>query len=470
MSYWWADKGADVDAPDGTLVKPVPATGHVNGPAPALFAVPRGWFPKPVNSTAHVNGPIRNLAELPPRDPVSPPSPIRVRLASGDLVTRDRDRGWTDPLSDVGDARFTLQANDPQLDVIALEDLFRMELNGNAAVTAIASTFERHLVAQGEEAEQVVTVSGPTLEEELKYGLIYPDLGAEVPSRLGAPAQTTRTFNAFASTGVNDILWQQAVPTPPLYGQHGLQRYTPPEGFPDMLAQWIWYRSTVNPVPAATALFRRIFKPPAGRYQIHWACDDEGELWLDGEKIDSRDGYYTGQESAVEIELGNHFHLLGAKVHNRNGRGGLLLSVLPVNSVGILGTPILRSTASFKVLGNAGTGSGFTAPPRFTAGKIMRLTLAEIQFRGSLPGWTTSFTDTLDSAGRPWLPLEDYAVRVGLDYFSMLRQLGETDIEFAASPSGRRLNAWNLGTRAGGTGTFTAGVNVLDRTDIVSSG
>jgi hypothetical protein len=269
---------------------------------------------------------------------------------------------------------------------------------------------------------------------------VLPDLGAGAPERLAPPRQEVRIFGYSASTGVDRTAWPPAVVTDPRYGESD-QRFTRPESWPDPLSSWLWDRDASVSVPPGTMRFARIFNLPVGfggpmPVQIWTAADGLGEVSLDGTKIVDIPGPYSGQSFTFSAELGDHFHLLTARLTNFVGRSGFQFTVLPVDG-DHFGDSIARSDPSTKAL-------GYFDPALFTPGKIVKLLYQEARVRGALLNWSIGFDETVDSNGNPWDNVADYQVRVGLDYLSVLKQMSEQLLDFKFSPSTRTLYCFRI--------------------------
>lgn len=329
------------------------------------------------------------------------------------------------------------------------DDVIELVVGSRVMQSIIAEQSAAVFNDPGEESAVAITYSGPGYAAELGKVRILPDLGAEDPTRLGAPAQKTRFFDWTASTGIDDTLWDSPVITEPYYGgQPGTltaQRFTRPVGLPWDETPWIAPMDASGAIPIGDFYLRASFQIPSGVYNVFVFANDEHETWIDGVKVCERTGFYNGQMEKATITLtGNHFHFIAARATNRGGRGGYGLVIMPVNDTSVNGEAIvLTGVAGWKVLGYP------TAPPGMTAGKILGIAKAEAQVRSAWPGWELMFSDTHDSAGQPWETLYGVGVEVGTSFLDLLGQLGETDFDWVASPTGRQLYCYRKGNLPG---------------------
>jgi LysM repeat protein len=83
-------------------------------------------------------------------------------------------------------------------------------------------------------------------------------------------------------------------------------------------------------------------------------------------------------------------------------------------------------------------------PPGMTPGQVIRLVHRKALDRGSPIGqWSLKFTDSVDSAGKPWPVVADIASKVGTNYLTFLQELCVTYIDVWAAPGTKDLYAEN---------------------------
>jgi hypothetical protein len=95
---------------------------------------------------------------------------------------------------------------------------------------------------------------------------------------------------------------------------------------------------------------------------------------------------------------------------------------------------------------DAGFVPGFQ-PPAFTVGMAFRLLFEAAQGSNNLPGWTLTFTDVNDSAGRPWPKSDELTADVSETLLSVIRRWhdeGHWDVAARAGGGAneRKLDAW----------------------------
>lgn len=354
----------------------------------------------------------------------------------------------------------------------AIDDLMSFYVLGRAALTCRVATVVTTSIDPGEEATQLQKVTGVGWLDDWSKLCIYPDLGAEDPTRLDPPLQETRVFNYSASSGVDDTAWAHAVVTDPKYGQGALQRYPWPKGFQDSLASWIAPTSQASGAGGQGTWYARdVFNcPERVQCQVQVSAFDATEVYLDGILVLTIDPPGNGDMATGSIELGEHFHLLAFKVlATGSKRTGLLYSVLPFDGARF-GTPLTRSGAQVKVLGFG------QPPPKFSPGKVMRVLLEEGHTRGTLTDWGLGFNDLTDSAGQPWPQVQDISVPVGSSGLDVIRQFGDEFWTFRASATTKTLLAYvkegfggGFGGAAYGAGTLQ-GLVVTEATATASTG
>ena len=459
--------GVDEDA-----VGPVDIIVFITGPLGTYAPVETTPYPGTISIGVAIPGPTHNPIprvppyEIPPPDPdtgiipkETPPPRVMsvVGYDDNDVKGLSAVRGINQDGS--GSATFYGTAPDDG-------DTVEVVVGNTVRQTFKVQTRDAIIAAQGEEADQTVTVSGPGYVTELAKVRVLPDLGAEDPTRLGAPAQKTRYWNWTASTGIDDTAWPRPVVTDPFYGGQpgtlGGQRFVRPQGLPYDV-QWIGPRSAVSAIPVGDWYLRAAFSIPEGLYNVYAFANDEHETWIDGVKVLERTGFYNGQMEKLSEPLqlsGTHFHFISVRATNRSGRGGYGMVIMPFNDTSRNGIPYVQTGVSgWKCLGYPAT------PPGMTAGKILRIIKAEAQVRDAWPGWTLMFTDDHDSAGQPWPVLYGASTEVGQDFLTVLGQFAESDFDWVASPTGRRLYCYRKGNVPGRAVTITDRTQMQVTTD-----
>lgn len=405
---------------------------QVTGPPPPLRVAPA-----PVDVGVVVPGSDGNPLFVNDPDPPAQPGIMRVYVG-GALPAAAWGKACQRAISDPGTGQVTVERTDPTA-AADYGDPIDFYLGSRLVQTAIVERREDVRITADEERSELVGLGGRGVVAELDNALVYPDLGAEEPARLGAPVQTERHMNWTSSTWGPTAAWTGAVATNPLYGDED-PRFARPDGWPPAeAAQWIWDRPGTLPWhPTGDVYFRYEFGVSLpGPHMVWAAASDDYELWLDGTQVLSRSGFYTGQAESVQVDLGNHFHQIAVRATNRVGRGGLIFAVLPILSSGLLGTAAGASGPWVRCTGYP------TTPPGTTAGRAMRALVAEAAYRhaaaGSPFGWSCGFGDYVDSNGRSWDTVTDLTIPVGLSLLGVLAQLAEAHVDWTFMPGARRL-------------------------------
>ena len=180
---------------------------------------------------------------------------------------------------------------------------------------------------------------------------------------------------------------------------------------------------------------------------------DYARLWVDGALV----GEVTtpGQTARFDVDIDWDFHLVAISAWNDGGPAGVMFSAMR-KSDRRLGIPEMNSRSGWYTLAYP------EGRVRATTGRVLRRLIAEAQRRGAPAGqWRTSFTDTTDSAGRPW-PTNGALVttRTGQTMWDVLASFAEDRIDFFPSPAGRILHAFVKGTGGDSLAMpWTAGVD-----------
>lgn len=358
-------------------------------------------------------------------------------------------RTFQDILNETGHGQLMMDADDPQLGPdIWLDDIVRVEINGFAAFSWIVDEISIDTIAEGEEHDQVSTLSGPGLMDVLNDALVYPSRGPGV-----WPTQEDRVFN-WTAPDFNDSGWRSATV---VVNQAATSPYWTdlPDGWSDPGADWIFdHTATPEWAKAGPCYSRKAFTVGSGIYKaiLMFACDWKGELYLDGQLMcssqnDGDPSYITTQQ--VDITPGVHtlagwvendVDPEGDEVHNP---GGMILSMYPIDSTGTItsSTPIVHSDATWKTVEFP------PSPPGMSPGEAIIHAIQEAQARGCFPDVALNFGADVDSNGLEWPVVGDIATKVGTNVLTFLRELSATYIDFWIEPASFTLWAWVKGTR-----------------------
>lgn len=340
---------------------------------------------------------------------------------------------------DLGNGSCFVPIDDPYLDSLTIRsgDIIRADQGATAGFPWVVEKAHMTHLTRGGKARVGWQISGSGLLSKWVKARVYPPLG---PGR--ALFGTTRWWN-WAAPELDSTAWDDSVVTEKaLVGENF--------GFPDLWADadayWMWDRLLdgglgTNYAPAGDVFFATTFTKDAYGFVEHWGtADDAHEQWVDGVPVMSDQGYYRGKTQRKKYALDAGTHHIAIKGTNQNAlKAGVLSSGIEINADGTFGDVIWRSDDTWKCLAYPAT------PPGFTAGKILRILHGEALDRGALDGWAVSFTDTQDSEGNDFPELAEFPAPIGGPYYSVLRQLQETDLDVDTQRDALTLGVWNAG-------------------------
>lgn len=370
-----------------------------------------------------------------------------------DLTADGLSKKFYDQLNEAGSGSIELPNDAAAIALIGEDDLIRFEVDGWAAQTILVNDVERHSVAQGEEAEQLTTLTGPGHLSVMSEAVVYPSNGIAA-----LPIEENRVFN-WTSFDFNDASWGPS---------YGIVSFAQPNtywskanlrGFPDGGAMWMWVPGADEnwAWPGVPCYFRRFIDiPPGATTLVYYAAyDDYGTLFLDGAEIGggefgenpmmthrTADGMNLYRD---EIDISPGRHVLAVKMENgidpegdyQMNPGALLFSAyVRHGSEPEEFGPIVHSDSSWRCLPYAVT------EPGMTPGEVLLHCIGEAQARGALLGVTVGFSDRLDSEGNPWPVVGDISTKVGTDVFTFLRELSATYVDFWMEPASLTLHMW----------------------------
>lgn len=376
-------------------------------------------------------------------------------LAPGEGSTHGKV--WQATMSDVGVGWAILHNTDTNLPAIDHGHFLRFSLDGVPRFLVLIDELNTTAIAPNEEIDQVTVVKGKGSLNLWKRGALLPANGVG-----GQPWSETVVFD-WGHPDLDISTWAAAVElTQAGQGSEG----TPPPEFPvrwlgyplgwsDPTGYWVWSEAAgAGPaMPAGTSYFARdVNVPTSGYHAVYMAADNRHHLKIDGVTVStfdderSQEGYRFTQRADVYLTAGTH--RIAVRVTNDDGMelAGFLFALWSQDAERNDDTLILRADATWKALGYP------TDPPAFTVGKVLRLVKEQTP---ALADWSLSFTDTLDSDGAAWPTDQQYSFRVGTDPLTILRQLGNTDVDYVADPSSLTLHAYKIGTMGVGTPTAT---------------
>ena len=386
------------------------------------------------------------------------------------------NRSFQDEFSGTGSAQVSFRASDTSLSDSVKVLRFKL-FDGPNNVYAFTSRVEQkrwRTVTAGEEADQIVVVSGRGILSEWDDAIVFPYGGINA-----RPISDQRGF-AWWSPELSTAGWPTATT---LYsGVTDQVRTVPPipdpwiapAGWPandNSGADWIWSRYAGGGTPAGISLFRSTFTSAAERIAVFYTCQSRARLWIDGINIadwtssPNQDSFTFAHRATPLLTAGTHTIAVEADTQPwtpaipNTSRGALLVAVYGGGGVGA------TYDSSTRLLGSSSSWRCLDYPVRYpspTPGLVLSTLLTEAQARGALTGWTLSCTNTTDSAGQPWGDTDPFVFRVGQTYLECLRQMADSSIEFRARNVGKVLDVYRKDTVTMATGqTFSSAAGNL---------
>ena len=378
---------------------------------------------------------------------------------------------WQETLNDCGTWSLEVAKDDPAVADATYGRVVRFLVDGTAAFSGVVEQRELHLVADGEEVDEVVTLSGRGLLSAWEDAVVYPKGGVDKkPSSDVRPFNWCFPENSFLLsdwvpvTVVHDHIANRTDGDPPTYAP-----WYPPKGWPAPdTAQWIWSGSYGSTTPSGKSYFAYVYNAPSDMdLVIYLAADNRATLYVDGIVCLETDQYPAFNfedcyRTVVPVSAGYHCIGVEAEVY-QNSPNGLYRGIVAVSGHALPTDGVLKaSTSKFKSDSTWKCLSYPTTVPGRTAGAVVYELLLEAAARGALTGWTLSFDANTDTAGTSWPWMLEETFQVGQDYLSVLRQLGEAYIDFAVDAANLRLNAWVKGGSRTSSAVYTAGSNLTE--------
>lgn len=351
--------------------------------------------------------------------------------------------------NDAGSGSISYELDD---DPINYGDVVRCYYRGRAAFSWIATERNANTVPAGGAETPTVTWAGPGWITELSSARVRPSRG------FGAsPVEETRSFG-WPSVTYDDGSWgtlsvslgEMGNPTPYWYGL---------ANYPDATTEWMWAPgASTSWARTGDVYFRHEFEvATAGNYEIAFAADDRGELYLDGQRLLTTGNWDNSTASihtqTVFLSAGDHLIALWAQNNSGefgNNPAGVLVTVTGEGGTGA----VLRSGAGWKCLPYP------LVPPGVTVASAFIRILEEAQDDGVLPNLDLSFDDYTDSDGVPWGFLVDVTAPVGSDLWAFLKAHVGVDIDVRMRPGTEVIDAW-----VPGTGGATRAITLRTPTD-----
>lgn len=387
---------------------------------------------------------------------------VETIIPDSDPETRRTfDESHTEQANELGRFTFSVFLDD-DFD-IQPGDLVEFYDRGLCIGGGVVRAREIEKVSRRNETKQVVKIAGVRPLGILQEAPVLPSRG------LGSIAQDR--IWGWVGVTYDDATW---IPATKIVRLDGTSRYWTDalDGFEDQTAYWIWAsRRAGNPPldewsPFGWCLFRQTFNVPAdvSDVEIEWAADAQAELYVEGELIGVTDftnavptdvrrrqvSVRPGSEVLIAVAAVNNLSAGdegGAKVQNP---GGVIWSVAAVEADGT--RTVLAHSDETAVMLEYPNGR-----PGVTPGLVLREVLAEVQEYGWAAGVTATFTDEVDSAGRPWAEVGEIATKVGYDVWKLLSQLVAVYVDTDLTPGTWEWHAWSKGTRGRASGVALVG-------------
>lgn len=395
---------------------------------------------------------------------ISMPSDPDVELiVGGSTVEGAFARTFEDQLADTGSFSFQLLRDEFLEDPISMLDEVKFRLNGSARFLGIVEELDHVALAQGEDADQVVTISGRgALAALQRAGLVWPSRG------VGAlPIEDVRS-HSWVSPDFDPVAagWPLAkvVNLQQWYADTEAPR---PHIYPNPTGTWIWGNVpgvTADDAPQGICLFRSpVITLTETRMTRHFMSpDDVGRFWFDAAEATWFAG--SGIAQFVDYEWSDGDHYVAAKVANKtdvpgeNNPGGYLAVGYTLTADGLLDEKIYETDATWRCLPYP------VRAPGFTVGKLERLQFDE----NDISDWTLAFTDTKDTAGKAWAFQREITLNVGRNLLQVQQELMDVHADIACAPGSKTLRAWNRGTRGRVTSVTLQQTTDPDTSDFLS--
>jgi hypothetical protein len=349
-------------------------------------------------------------------------------------------RRFREPRNEVGSFSFTIPRDLPPS--VDFDDVVTFKVDGQARFAGVVDSLVHTALSQGEAADQVIEVSGPSIIAEFAKAVVHPSRGVEAE-----PIEEVRSFS-WPSPDYSDSAWPFAKQVN-RQRDYATWRSPVPWIWPDTTGFWIWANVpgvTSIYAPPGVCFFRKTFTLAAdATVRVFCAFDLTGQLWIDGAEMTSFTSFTVGRYIELRLTAGDH--VIAARVINENkptlpNPGGFIAAVYTLGDAGLLDELIVHTDGTWRCLPYP------TAAPGFTHGQVIDTLIDEAQAEDELDGWSVDFSANLDSSGQAWGAYREITVQVGRTLLDTLREMADGGfIEFEAAPGGRVLRAWASGNR-----------------------
>jgi len=363
-----------------------------------------------------------------------------------------RNAKWSEIGSQTGHATLTLKnildagATNPALALLETGRIIRFVVDGEPRFASLIEDRRIEVVSPKEEAGEITVVTGRGAMAILAKVCIRPDRGTGV-----LPWTDARWFNHSADRLRDDDaagpqgVWPFGVEQDPLYDSSNY--FGRPAGYVDTSGLWVAGRDSRTLFAPGGIWYGRERFTTTEDYDavlVQFACDDQGELWLNGVPTVRIEGVYLGGAAQAIVPLTAGDHLVSVWVENLNElRTGAVAAIWTISD-GMADTLLWRATDAMRVL-------EFPAdPPGFTPTETLRLVVDESQSLtpARLSSVTFSFISASDTDHQELDEVIDIAVKAPANsILTLAEMLGETYLDIGWQPNRNRMDAWIRGTR-----------------------
>lgn len=333
-----------------------------------------------------------------------------------------------DRLNEDGALTFSVAVDHPAIDELQPFRVVRLvnELGTTVAAGYITASSKVLIDTPG---QQVAEFTCPGLLGQWADSVVDPWIQ-------GRPVSTDRVWN-WASPTLDTSGWDATLYNVDRPG--GIRQYLP-EAWPvaPAFSAWIWTRPS-GTQPLGDCLFRREFTLDASASVVFFlAADNTADVWIDGVLLarefvtrPDQSGSKRTWRWALDLSAGTHHLAILANnwAGGEDNPAGLIVAAFEVEGGGVIGDPLFATAAAEEWVA-----LDYPSPkPGYTAPQILQELLTEAQARGELTGWT------IDAQGS-FEVLEEFAVRVGDSYRSIIDALSAGYIDVWADTSGLVLH------------------------------
>jgi hypothetical protein len=349
-----------------------------------------------------------------------------------------------------GGGSFVIHNDDDRAQVESIlqdRNIIKARIDGKCRSGFIIQKKDPTFIGKSGKSDELTTISGNGFLSWFNDASLATEFGM-----LG-PQFESRSFN-FASnavaTGTTSTWYAATQWTRPWhvakYGndKDNPYRYKPAE-WPDAPdSYWMWANREAN-AGVGFCYFRSEFvvtNANLGKYSLFVAADDYFEVYVDGQQVavetDSPSTFEQTHRYDFDVDVAGT-HVIGIKVQNIRGRGGLLATVFQNGDA--------AKKTKAKIVVPSKSPNWWMArlpvtPPNWTLGEIWDVLLREAKSRGV---WfadtvTPGYTKDADSNGKPWSRDLEWTFSIGESYHSIMKKMQELAADFWIDPETYQLH------------------------------